>query len=291
MLETKDNEYIEDMHHHDAPPPPFNPEYAVSSSSEPTNPPPPLNPEYRGEDSIRSVTSAPARMDDYDIDMEEEHLFPPFASAVPMEEEETVEAEPSVRFPAKEEPPIMPAQEVEHVVMDDETPSEEGRRRPGTKAQPSNSTRSFREITHNDRGECWLMPYARILIWKTQRLSHAVLKKAVKVTQDPVRCTQRTIHCVKEKSQRSAVFVKEHSIKLANRTKELAETHQVGPKASYTAHMMGRQAKRAGRSLRDLETKHHLWSKSKYGVSCGAYFVKDLWNGHVGRHDHRRTSI
>jgi sulfur relay (sulfurtransferase) DsrC/TusE family protein len=78
--------------------------------------------------------------------------------------------------------------------------------------------------------------------------------------------SQRSASLVKETSQRSSSFVKEASQKSASLVVEFNEKHQVVPKARYTVKMMGRKVKRASlstaRSIRNLETKHHLWSRN-----------------------------
>jgi gas vesicle protein len=297
MVETKENEYTQHVMSDSPAPPPYNPEWTESVSCATSAA---YNPAYHREgDSFRSTTSAPARMDaskptiasipDKFPPFPEEYHVPPFASAVPVGAAATTEkaSAPKMNHPVPTH--------VEHVIMDEEEDQEREVPPPanGAKAHPSNARPRFVRVSNDRRREWFFKPYAHKLAWKTYRVSKAALKKTVKATKEQVpkvkHAANRSASLVKETSQRSASFVKEVSQRSASSVVEFNEKHQVVPKARHTVRMMGREVKRASistaRGIRNLETKHHLWSKSQRSLSEGTRAAKYIWKGR------RRASI
>jgi hypothetical protein len=275
MLETKETEYAEDMHPN--PPPPYNPEYTVSSSSAP----PAFNPEFSSENSIWSTLSAPAHLvvdDDDDDDIKDDDssaMYPPFASAVPLYGD---------GFP---DPATIPTH-VDQVHVDEEpTPP------PASASETHNQERSETRMT---RHKCWLVPYAGFCARYVKRFSKVALKKAAKIKDSPnvqqaahrsstfvKKTSARSASFVQKKAQQSAVFCKDKSLQFKTQAVEFNEKHQVSPKAGYTVRMMGRQMKRASistaRGIQNLENKHHIRSKTQRGLSQGASAIRNAWNG------------
>jgi hypothetical protein len=276
MLETKETEYAEDMYPN--PPPPYNPEYTLSSSSAP----PAFNPEFSSENSVWSTLSAPARIvvgeEDDITDDDSSSMYPPFASAIPVYGDD---------FP---DPATIPTH-VDQVYVDEQpTP-------PAPASTSTSETRSQeRSETRVTRHKCWLVPYAQFCARNVKRFSKVALKKAAKIKDSPkvqqaahrsstfVKETSvRSASFVQKKVQQTAVFCKDKSVQFKTQAVEFNEKHQVGPKAGYTVRMMGRQMKRASistaRGIQNLESKHHIRSKTQRSLSQGASAIRNTWNG------------
>ncbi len=96
---------------------------------------------------------------------------------------------------------------------------------------------------------------AHKLLWQTGRLSRAALKKTVQMTRElpkyaavqappDVRdATQRSVTYLKDASVRSAAFVQQTTVQARDRTVELYQKADVGPRTKAAVYYLGDQIK------------------------------------------------
>jgi hypothetical protein len=163
-----------------------------------------------------------------------------------------------------------------------EDPQPEPEPRPGTKANPSNNSapRYIRVVPGGAHYSDNINNNSKIrkLLWTTKGFAMTACKKVR-------RQQEKQLEQVKVKTkislERSASFVKQTSgrikdsaVAIKNSAVVFNEKHQVVDKTRNVARVVALQVKRASistaNSVRSLEERHHLLSKSQHGIRQGA---------------------
>jgi hypothetical protein len=212
----------------------------------------------------------------------DDHLYPPFASAVFLENV----PEPDTAAPKA---PVLRTVEVNaetgtiHVQV--EQPVDDQEQQGNYSESQSTNTNSpdpFHRLTSYQK--FWLIVFVR----KCARKVIAVPRQAtIKYGPKIKPLARRSAAALQKESMRAVSFVQQKSV-------EFDEKHQVREKAKTSIKQVGRHVKRASKAslegvktmsnvtiktVKEVEDKHHIMRKSKNSIKKGGRIIRNAWNG------------
>ncbi len=235
----------------------------------------------RPDETVQSILLDSSRLHDQEeIEDDDSHLYPPFASAALVGECYHQQLD---LFPANE----CPVPHTVEVDVDSGTIRVEVEQN-GSTAEPRQNT----PVSNlNQCQKSWLIVFLRKWARKSGAFSRMAARKC---TPKVKRVTSRSAAAIKDASVRSVSFVQKASVQCKDRAMDFNQKHHVAETARSSVKAVGRHVKQASKATakgvqkvslatvkgaKEVEEKHHIMRKSKRSLKKGGNLIRNVWNG------------